>query len=379
MAPQLPPTGAPETDMASAQAAPGQQPAQLPPPGQGPQAQQPPASPDAAQQSIQGSDTPPQQQPNGSVRAAPPQWFLDATRPDMPAATTIPQDRTPYTPPTATMVGRGGENPMSGDVPAQQASSQQVTPEEQKQYDDFVSRCLLFLNDPRLPMANGKPVPNRQAPRDAIISLMNADKNDAADAVGRATALVCRLIYSNAKQKGVDYSPDVIYHGADEVMSQLYQIATAARIIKNPPPDGSPQEQSLLGKAKLDATKYFGQWMIDTGQDDDQTKQQAQQYYLGQIQREGQSGELDRWNPAEQFTPGQLNDFLAKAASGQGALNDGTRTVPRTPDDFKALGMPSMMDAGMGQQGGPQQVPGGQTAPGQQDQSQQGASAPAGA
>jgi hypothetical protein len=241
--------------------------------------------------------------------------------------------------PTATMGGSMSDHPIS-DQP-ENTDDSQVTPEEQKQYDDFVTRAKLFINDSRVPKnGQGKPQAGAKAPRDVIVDHLNIKGMSAAEAVGRTTAQVAWILYTAAKRAGMPYSPDVIYHGADEIMSDLYQIGVSAGVIKNPPPAGSQEEEHLLGMAKLAAAKYFGQNLINTGQ---ANQQQAQQYYLEQIQREGESGGLDDWDPSKQFTPGQLSTFMQKASRGQMQIKQPGGGAPSSISDFAARGNPQLV------------------------------------
>lgn len=254
----------------------------------------------------------------------------------------------------AQMGGDLSNHPIS-DQPAT-TDDQQVSPEEQKQYDDFVTRAKLFINDPRVPKgAKGSPQPNGKAPRDVIIDHLNIKGMSAADAVGRTTAQVAWILYTAAKRGGMPYSPDVLYHGADEIMSDLYQIGVHSGVIKNPPPEGSPEEEHLLGLAKLSAAKFFGQNLIDTGQ---ANQKEAQQYYLEQIQREGDSGGLDQWDPSKQFTPDQLSGFMNRAAAGK--LPPQTTSAPTSISDFAAQGHPQLVPTDGSDQGQAAAPPGGQ-------------------
>jgi hypothetical protein len=237
------------------------------------------------------------------------------------------------------MGGDMGQNAQT--TTPQNQDDSQVTPAEQAEYDDFVTRAKLFINDPRVPQMakGGGPRPGAKAPRDVIIDHLNIKGLNAADAVGRTTGEVAWIIYQNAAMQKHAYSPDVLYHGADEIMSDLYQIGVASGVIKNPPPDGSVEEEHLLGLAKLAAVKNFGQNLIRTGQ---ANSQEAQQYYLEQIKREGDSGELDKWDPSQQFTPAQLQDFMRKAAQGELQAKD-PMAPPRTTADFAAMGHPQLV------------------------------------
>lgn len=255
-----------------------------------------------------------------------------------------------FLPSGAVTGGQAAQN-YGSDTPVNQDDSQ-VTPEEQKQYDDFVTRALLFINDPRLPLGKkGQPQPNGKAPRDVIIEHLNAVGGDAAEkAVGRTAAQVITLLTNNAKQQGYPYSPDVIFHGADEIITTLYKIGITSGVIQKAPPEDSPEEDHLLGAAKLFAAQFFGQNMINTGQNPPELQQQAQQYMLQNIQREGDSGGLDHWTPAQKMSPQQLTQILHKAASGE--LQPARRGPPTTISDYASLGHPRLVP-----QGGPAQAP----------------------
>lgn len=249
----------------------------------------------------------------------------------------------PFLPTQAQTGGALSQNAQTTTPEGQDDS--QVSPEEQNQYDDFVTRCRLFINDKRVPLnSKGSPVPNGKSPRDVMIDHLNLPGESAADSVGRTTGQVAWIISQNAKLQGYPYSPDAIYHGADEIMSDLYQIGVKAKVIKNPPPENSPEEEHLLGLAKLSAVKYYGQNLLDTGQ---ANSQEAQQYYLDQIKREGDSGELDKWDPSQQFTPAQVQDYMRKAAAGE--LKAKGRPFPKTSSDFsQMMGHPQLVPPDQG-------------------------------
>ncbi len=262
-----------------------------------------------------------------------------------------------FLPSSATTGGVMAQNP--GSQTPQNQDDSQVTPEEQRQYDDFVTRAKLFISDPRVPLnSKGHPQPNGKAPRDVIIDHLNAVGGQAAAmAVGRTAAQVVTLITNNAQHQGFPYPPDVIFHGSDEIISDLYQIGVAAGVIKNPPPENSDAEAHLLGMAKMYGAQFYGKNLIDSGQDTPELQQQAHQYITQQMQREADSGALDKWDPGYQMTPQRLTTVVQNIAQGN------ARQLPQRPPQTIA----QHADAGHPQMVPPSSAPGGAPAPDQGD------------
>lgn len=244
------------------------------------------------------------------------------------------------------MGGVDSQHPVSGQMLTEDDT--QVSPQEQHAYDDFVTRALLFISDPRKPAGkNGKPNEEGKAPRDTIIDHLNVKGMPTDVAVGRTTAQVAWLLFSNAKHQGVDYPPDVLYHGADEIMSHVYEIGVKSGAIKNPPAPDSPEEQKLLGMAKLYACQFFGNNVIDSGLNN---QDEARAYYHEQMKREADSGALDNWHPGDQMNPTQLTSFLDRAATGKASLASMRAQPPSSISDFQGRGTPSLIPPGGAQQ-----------------------------
>lgn len=242
----------------------------------------------------------------------------------------------------ASMGGNDSQFPGSDTMLTQDETA--VSPDEQKAYDDFVSRALLFMNDTRKPLGKDrKPDQNQKSPADVIIDHLNIKGMPADQAVGRTTAQICWLIYTNAMHQKLTYPPDVVYHGADEVMSHVYEIGVRSGAIKNPPPPDSPQEQKLLGMAKMYATQFFGNNVIDAGLND---QKGAQDFYMQQMKREADTGSYEKWSPSDTMSPDQLSGFMARAASGKGALATMRAKPPSTIRDFQGRGTPSLVPPG---------------------------------
>lgn len=307
-------------------------------PPEDPQAEDPQAMPvDAAAQPDAGADT--LSEPAGDDQ---PVMASDAPSGFMPGST----DGTE-------MVGSAAEHPVTGTLAATDAT--QVTPDEQRMYDDFATRCMLFMNDPRKPIGkDGKPNEEQKSPRDVIIDHLNIAGMKSYDAVGRTAAQICWLIYTNGLRNKVKYSPDVVFHAADEVLWAVYELGIQARVIKNPPAPDSKEEAELVGRAKFSAAQFFGQNTIDAGLND---KEANAQYYMQQMKREAASGQYDQWDPRQQFSPQQLTDFLARASSGKASLSSQVVKPPSSIADFQKAGAPSFVKPGAGGQPPPQAQP----------------------
>jgi hypothetical protein len=87
-----------------------------------------------------------------------------------------------------------------------------------------------------------------------------------------------------------------VFAAAQEVMSEIYEVATAARVIpvgKLPQP-GSPQEEQLLGKALMYATDQFARRLETSGQI---PQKEAAEHLNSEMRREAETGELDDFDP----------------------------------------------------------------------------------
>jgi len=207
----------------------------------------------------------------------------------------------------ATTAGPKAVQPVTGNLgPVDETA---VSPEEQEQYEDFVSRALHFINDTRTP-AGGKGI---KAPADAILERMNQRDLTVPEAIGGTCADVAFMIHNNAKRQGVEYEADVLWHGADEIMSQLLDLGRAAGIFPKLPPENSEDEAKLLGAAKAEAAKAFGEKLIATGQN---PQAEAQSYMQEQMQREADTGELDEWDPLSEVSPDALTKAIQRAKGG---------------------------------------------------------------
>jgi hypothetical protein len=93
--------------------------------------------------------------------------------------------------------------------------SSNVSPEEQAQYTQFVENAMAMMYDDKM-------MPT------LIQQLKTGDKP--AEALGNAVATIVMRLEDSAKDKGIDLSGDVMFHGATEILEQLVELAEAAGV-----------------------------------------------------------------------------------------------------------------------------------------------------
>lgn len=215
-----------------------------------------------------------------------------------------------------------GQAVAAGKVAPDPFEEAEPTPEEQAQYDDLVTRALMFISDTRHP-ADKKSVPEEKkkeakkslkAPRDAVIDAMNVKNLPVEEAIGYTASNVLWNITNNAKRQGTNYEGPVVMAAGEEVIGALYELGKAAKIWDGLPKSDSQEEQQLLGKAYMEGARYFGMRMKDTGQLEEH-QGEALQEMKQQIDREAQEGGLDNIDPAQEMGP-ELVDLVQRAASG---------------------------------------------------------------
>ena len=110
--------------------------------------------------------------------------------------------------------------PMQGQAmpqgqPGQTEEESNVSPEEQGAYDKYVQNGMQL-------MYSEKTMPQ-------LVKTIGGDGNPVEGLANAALTVVTQLDQS-AKQKGVEISPDVKYHGAEELLSQMAELAEAAGV-----------------------------------------------------------------------------------------------------------------------------------------------------
>lgn len=144
-----------------------------------------------------------------------------------------------------------------------------ATAEEQKQYENLVSRFVLFISDPR------KATPAHASPTESVIAMMNKPNVPAAVALGRAAANIMFTMMHTAKMQKKPYDAEVGFYAADEAVPALYLLGAAHGIWKGLPafkglePDGTygfeDDEIKILGEAKMQGTRFIGNLMVHAG------------------------------------------------------------------------------------------------------------------
>jgi hypothetical protein len=102
------------------------------------------------------------------------------------------------------------------------------------------------------------------------------------------------------------------------------------------------------------AAKYYGDNMIASGQLTPDVRKQNYQFAVQQIQKEGQSGMLDQWNPGNRVTNSAIIGAMNKLSTGQQLVQPTPRAT--SIDDHAAMGHPRLVPPQQ-PQAAPQQQP----------------------
>lgn len=166
-----------------------------------------------------------------------------------------------------------------------------ATDDEQAQYNQFVSRFMMALADPKSKMG------------DATLKLMNDVHMTIPEAVGRATANLAFIIVKGAAAHKIQYETDVLFHAAFECVCVVYVFGLAAGIWKDVPPfkglnpDGTypftHPELKILTSAQMQAVRFFGDMEVKNGMLSPQVRKANMQFWQQQIHREVQSGAVN--------------------------------------------------------------------------------------
>jgi hypothetical protein len=186
-----------------------------------------------------------------------------------------------------------------------EATDEQVSPEEQEQYEELFLKVMGAVNDIR-------PAKTGEAPADAIIKMMSVKGKEAHVAIGQTAGMIMTTMIDMAKRQGREYDGRIVQEVGMDLVVELADIANLSGAIENMPPEDSPEFDKLIELAVLEGTKLFGEHRIRTGQADQQGHMNELQ---GQMQREADAGELDDWG-MEQLDP-EMRTKMAQQLQGQ--------------------------------------------------------------
>jgi len=256
-----------------------------------------------------GQSVPPPQAQAQPQAPQPPggQAVADPTSPDSPQNQQDPQSNSPA---QAAVAGHKVAGPHAigtvddaNEAIQQQdpTADQQVTPVEQKEYDDFLTRFMQILADRG---QNSKHLPPGQLPpHDAIVSMLNNPKTPLAISIGNVTAKVAWMIVKNARMQKVVYSPDVLFHAGLRCVSMVFALGSNRGLFKGVPPfkgmekdgqfDFDPQEQKIITDAYMQAVRIFGDMEMKAGQLSPQIQAANMSFWKNQIQREIKGGRVN--------------------------------------------------------------------------------------
>lgn len=115
------------------------------------------------------------------------------------------------------MQGQSGAPPRGGQQGQSQTMEEEsnVSPEEQAQYNEFVSQGRMLVDDK-------KTMPT-------LLKNIQGDGNPVEGLANSLYAVVMRL-EDSAEKAGKEFSGDVKYHGATEIMEHMVELAEAAGI-----------------------------------------------------------------------------------------------------------------------------------------------------
>lgn len=206
--------------------------------------------------------------------------------------------------------GPGGGSDDGGARPVgtvQQANDQAVdddpyaqvdaSPEEEAQYNQFISRFLLAISvNPSQPQGGKGPNMHEE-----VMKMLNDPKVPAAVSIGRTTATVAFIIVQQAQHAGVKYDPDVLFHANFEACASMYLLAVHAGVIKGvqvkdmDQDGGYPFDQKdlrIVAEAQVQASRFFGNLALRAGMISDQDSKDYEGFWQKQVQREIKTGQV---------------------------------------------------------------------------------------
>jgi hypothetical protein len=133
-------------------------------------------------------------------------------------------------PPAATPTPDSGQDQASDtDEDGQQPN---VTPEEQQQYDQFVTNGLHVIYGANAPQDQGEQDQTGQAAPTARPDILNRLKEgaDPIEALAHTTAWLVTMLETSAEKNGHQLDDAVVLHGGQAMLQELAEVADAAKI-----------------------------------------------------------------------------------------------------------------------------------------------------
>lgn len=204
----------------------------------------------------------------------------------------------------------------------------EASPEEEAQYQQFISRYLLAISDQRKTGKHG-------SMHDTVMAMLNNAKQPAAIAVGQATASVAWLIVQQAQHAGVKYDPEVLFHANYEATASMYLMGLAAGIFKGMGPmqefdedGGYPFNQKdlrVIAEAQIQAVRFFGNYMMRGGMLSESDQKANQDFWDKQVKREVKTGQVPehviQMMHQSGFSQGVHEQAQDQLSAGQAAQN----------------------------------------------------------
>ena len=224
------------------------------------------------------------------------------------------------------------DNPRPVGFKAQQ--SQEASPKEQAEYAQLVLRFQNYISDTKVHN------PHVGSTSAAVMKQLNDPKKNIPQAVGDATAQAIYVLWRAARAQKVDYSPDVMFHAADECNALMYLKGLAAGIFKGTPPFDTdwlhgdkhapypfkPLEIHIIASAKIFAVRHFGKLEQQMGDITPQARQQAMAFWREQVQKEISEGKVSDATVKQLMGSPQV-----RAALGQQVANAQPAPQPQAP------------------------------------------------
>ena len=168
--------------------------------------------------------------------------------------------------------------------------------------EDFVARAMMFMSDNR--QQDGM----SSTPADAVMNRLNLKGARAPEAIGSTAAEIVMMIKNNAKQQGVEYPTPAIMGAGMEIVQLLMDLSRDGGVFPDiPENEDDPGYEEIATTALLEATKTYGERMLQTGQ----VNQEEYSKMLGEMmEEEAALGELDDWDPSQMMGPEAMNNLI---------------------------------------------------------------------